>query len=363
MNAQMKHDRHMLELAIRGAPLPAHGSPHASAHADFDFVNTPVSIEVGQTYHRTATGGSGEYSYVSSDSKIATVDTNGTARGVSAGDAYIVASDSDRNSGSYKLTVATFLPPFQFNGTPHTMDVRTIYQRLPTGGTLPYTLVSSSKEVAEVDSNGWVNAKAVGTTTITAMDASSPPNHGQYVVHVRDDIVDPGEEVDYLASYVSRDPKGGTPPYRATAADPSILRKVANDGHFTSKDWTFVAWRPGRTIVTITDAHGRSGSYPVVIRTFSNIGGPNGMYFSKVGDRQVMTLDPAKAPYNFNTSNNDRVRLYYTLGTSGNTITVTMKAIPPVNTYGPMYLYVIGTPDTGGNWGMIPLFYEGWMAP
>ena len=122
-----------------------------------------------------------EFTWLSSDEMVATVDATGLATGVGAGEAMITAT-ADSVSGMATLTVAEPPPP---EPVVSTVTVSPASMMMMVGGMFQFTAVamtadgmviddvdfawlSDDTEVAKVDETGLVTAVAAGTAMITA---------------------------------------------------------------------------------------------------------------------------------------------------------------------------------------------------
>lgn len=139
-------------------------------------------IAINGTFSSTPTLKAGEQTlsgktitWSSDNDKVATVDANGTVKGIGAGTAKITATFAGdevykTSTASYEIKVKG-APELSFPQTSYTIEMGDAFSTpklngLPEGVTPAYT--SSNKEVAIVDAvTGEVNIVGVGTTTIT----------------------------------------------------------------------------------------------------------------------------------------------------------------------------------------------------
>lgn len=77
------------------------------------------------------------------------------------------------------------VPPFQFDGSPITMESGESQLRQAAGGRPPYVYTSTNPGVAAVDANGLIKAIDNGTATISVRDSSQPPNAATCQVEVK----------------------------------------------------------------------------------------------------------------------------------------------------------------------------------
>lgn len=158
---------------------------------------TPASqqanLGIGANLQFTATGTfadgstkdiSSEVTWVSSDTNIATIDSNGLASGVAAGNTDITAALSSVTSPAVTLTVMTPIPPLtSITVTPMSPDnttglgVGSTQRFIATGNysdgstrdiSSIVTWNSSKTTVASIDSDGLATGVAAGSTDITA---------------------------------------------------------------------------------------------------------------------------------------------------------------------------------------------------
>ena len=127
----------------------------------------------------TASGGSGSYTWSSSDENIATVDADGKVSAVSAGQATITVTDGSgkgtcmvrvkggTSSGQTTTTPSSSAP--KLSSTDFTTHVGDPDVQLKVSGTTSsVTWASKNTGIATVSGSGVVKAVSAGTTTITA---------------------------------------------------------------------------------------------------------------------------------------------------------------------------------------------------
>lgn len=128
----------------------------------------------------TASGGSGSYTWSSSDESIATVDADGKVSAVSAGQATITVTDGSgkgtcmvrvkggTSSGQTTTTTPSSSAP-KLSSTDFTTHVGDPDVQLKVSGTTSsVTWASKNTGIATVSGSGVVKAVSAGTTTITA---------------------------------------------------------------------------------------------------------------------------------------------------------------------------------------------------
>ena len=150
----------------------------AFASCSDDDDNTPaikfnpstVSVAVGGTKNVKVAGGDGIYTAKSSDDKTATVTATITVKGVKAGKATVLVTDSKKVTGSLRITVVdgVVVDKAKTSIAVGKEDVVNI-----SGGTTPYTAASKDDKIATAtvkDAKLTIKGVKVGSTTITITD-------------------------------------------------------------------------------------------------------------------------------------------------------------------------------------------------
>ena len=148
----------------------------AFASCSDDDDNTPaikfnpstVSVAVGGTKNVKVAGGDGIYTAKSSDDKTATVTVDKatiTVKGVKAGKATVLVTDSKKVTGSLRITVV--------DGVVVDKAKTSIAVGKEDVGTTPYTAASKDDKIATAtvkDAKLTIKGVKVGSTTITITD-------------------------------------------------------------------------------------------------------------------------------------------------------------------------------------------------
>ena len=145
-----------------------HEASHGNVAQRITIDPTSWTMEVGDKKTLTATvwpasTGSGDLSWTSSNSSVATVDGNGKVTAVGIGTANITASYGGTVSATCAITVAGV----SLNKANLVMRTGTTETLVATASEPIASWTSSNPSVATVSSTGLVSAVAVGTTTIT----------------------------------------------------------------------------------------------------------------------------------------------------------------------------------------------------
>ena len=159
---------------------------------NFEFSTAPVSLEItptsvalnkttltldtGKTSNLKATvypsnAANKKCTWSSSNTRVATVDSNGKVTAKQVGTATITVKTANGKTASCNVTVQAVPTSVSLNKTSLTLDVSKSYTLTktvsPSNAVTSYTWSSSNISVATVDSNGKVTAKKAGTATIT----------------------------------------------------------------------------------------------------------------------------------------------------------------------------------------------------
>lgn len=137
------------------------------------FNPSTVSVAVGGTQNVKVAGGDGTYTAKSSDDKTVTVTVDKatiTVKGVKAGKATVLVTDSKKVTGSLSITVVdgVVVDKAKTSIAVGKEDVINI-----SGGTIPYTAASKDEKIATTtvkDAKLTIKGVKVGSTTITVTD-------------------------------------------------------------------------------------------------------------------------------------------------------------------------------------------------
>lgn len=130
---------------------------------------TDKELTVGDTLTLVATGGSGEYTWSSGDSEVASVDESGKVTALAKGEATITVTDGT-DALECAVTVKAKAVPFTLGKTDVTIKVGEKFNVKASGENLTYKSADTSK--ATVDQDGTVTAVAKGQVIITVSNGS-----------------------------------------------------------------------------------------------------------------------------------------------------------------------------------------------
>ena len=142
---------------------------------------TTLTLDTGKTSNLKATvypsnAANKKCTWSSSNTSVATVDSNGKVTAKQVGTATITVKTANGKTASCNVTVQAVPTSVSLNKTSLTLDVSKSYTLAktvsPSNAVTSYTWSSSNTRVATVDGNGKVTAKQVGTATITVKTAN-----------------------------------------------------------------------------------------------------------------------------------------------------------------------------------------------
>ncbi|MEE0931354.1 MAG: Ig-like domain-containing protein, partial [Acutalibacteraceae bacterium] len=142
------------------------------------FVERSYYLREGETGNLTIklspTSAVTTYTWTSSDTEVATVDENGVITAIKEGKTTITVKTDNNKTASLKITVYTMPTAVKLAQSFMSMAVGQDFTFTPISepeNTMAtYTWKSSNTEIAEIDEDGKVVAKALGTATITVTD-------------------------------------------------------------------------------------------------------------------------------------------------------------------------------------------------
>jgi len=198
-----------------------------------------VMLDVNADFTRHATGGTLPYKYTSNSAIVSVPDiNNGVIIAKAAGTAMITARDNAGASGSYPVIVSDSTTPFHISPSQVSITDTESYTRNATGGTPPYTYISSNTAIVSVPNlhYGVIQAQAAGNATIIASDSAGAG--GSYPVVVSAVAVPVME--DFTLQPTGKMVVGA--PVTLTTMTVTLLE---NDGWFHEGLYVGYAWQSG----------------------------------------------------------------------------------------------------------------------
>ena len=258
-----------------------------------------TAIALNAITQLSVSGGTTPYTWTSSDSTVASITTsaNTTSTSISAnnpGSFRITVTDaSGTTSSTGNINVSA--PSLTLNANKSTLTTGENIQLTVSGGTSPYTWVSSNPAVASVDSGGLVRSLSTGLSSISVTDiigASRSVNlqiisapSGTLNVSPTDSVIDVGARTRLKAT-------GGGATISWTSSAPAVA-SIDTRGIVT-------AAAEGVTQITAIDENGISGTTSIEIRTINITAA---VLTIGAGDTLQLTAEGGLAPYQWKVSN------------------------------------------------------------
>ncbi len=272
-----------------------------------------TTIPLGISQQFSASGGTAPYTWESSNTGVATIDSGGLLTTVATGTCVVTATDANTlsgDSGTITITSTTVSPATGLASIGDTI------QFSASGGTAPYTWESSNTGVATIDNGGLLTAVNYGTCVVTATDAN-----GVYGVSGTVTItftISPG---------VTSIAQGATQQFTASGGAAPYAWESSNTGVATiDSNGLLTAVAVGTFTVTATDANGVEGVSGTITVTKTTVS-PNSTLVLNVGDTFQFTASDGTAPYSWQTSDTNVATIssggFLTAIAGGNGCTVT----------------------------------------
>ncbi len=262
--------------------------PSTTAVTGVTLNQNTVNLEVDGTYQLVATvapanATNQNVTWTTSNSSIATVSNNGLITAKAVGSAIVTVTTADGGYTATCLVTVTAktvrVTGINLDRSSLTMEVDSYYQLaatvLPQGATNQnVTWTTSNSSIATVGNNGLVNAKAVGTTTITARTADGNYTATCLVTVTAKTVPVVGVTLNKNShSMVVNDtyqliatvlPQGATNQNVTWASSAANIATVSSSGLITAK-------APGTVNITVTTADGNYTATCYVTVTANNV--------------------------------------------------------------------------------------------
>ncbi len=203
-----------------------------------------ATIAAGNTQQYTATGGTAPYSWMVSDSNIASINAAGLLTALIPGHVIVSAADANNISASANATITTVV----VSPDSASLRITDTLQFSATGGSPAYIWSSSDTTIASINAaTGLLSALALGTVQVTAMDANGFSDTSGNIT-VSNIAISPNTAILAVTNTQQFTATGGTEPYTWSSANLAIAT-ISTTGLLT-------AVSAGTTQITVTDAAG-----------------------------------------------------------------------------------------------------------
>ena len=264
-----------------------YGGTEAEACAlrnDFNFVQlqvvptsvalnkTTLTLDIGKTSNLRATvypsnASNKKCTWSSSNTRVATVDSNGKVTAKQVGTATITVKTANGKTASCNVTVQAVPTSVSLNKTSLTLDVSKSYTLTktvsPSNAVTSYTWSSSNTSVATVDGNGKVTAKKAGTATITVKTANGKTASCNVTVQAVPTSVSLNKTsltLDVSKSYTltkTVSPSNAVTSYTWSSSNTSVAT-VDGNGKVTAK-------KAGTATITVKTSNGKTATCKVTV--------------------------------------------------------------------------------------------------
>ncbi len=203
-----------------------------------------ATIAAGNTQQYTATGGTAPYSWMVSDSNIASINAAGLLTALIPGQVIVSATDANNISATANATITTVV----VSPDSASLRITDTLQFSATGGSPAYIWSSSDTTIASIDAaTGLLSALTLGTVQVTAMDANGFSDTSGNIT-VSNIAISPNTAILAVTNTQQFTATGGTEPYTWNSANLAIAT-ISTTGLLT-------AVSAGTTQITVTDAAG-----------------------------------------------------------------------------------------------------------
>lgn len=284
------------------------------------FTTAPPAVTVGvaKTANYTVGGGTGPYTFTSSNVAVATVSGSGKAfsvTGVIEGDANVVVRDAVGASITIAVSVSNGPKTPLFTTAPPniTIGVASPVTYAIGGGKAPFTVTSSNTTVATVSlgTNAFtVTGVSAGTGSIVVRDVEGSLVTVNFTVATGPQVplftTAPPSVVTTAGALSSFVASGGSGPYSASSSNTSVATVT---GSFSS-GFTITGVGPGNATVVVRDAVGGTVSIGVTIAS-AGTGTPIALFTSAPASLNIAvgsgaltyTISGGTAPYTVSSGN------------------------------------------------------------
>ncbi|MDH5730343.1 MAG: Ig-like domain-containing protein, partial [Gammaproteobacteria bacterium] len=228
--------------------------PFSVVMLPFELTPASASLFTGQSTQLNASGGRPPYTWLSSDSLVASVN-EGNVAALNPGIVDITAIENNGNGMSLISTISVNDAVLTINPSSRTLLFGETTQLEVFGGRPPYTWSSDNQEVVLVDQSGLVKPVFVGTTNVNVSDSTNPSTTVASTITVTTAplIINNGNARIWMGNgnSVQLLAEGGIGPYTWQSLTPNIVSVNANG--------LVTAIGPGQGLVAVSDEVVRRG--------------------------------------------------------------------------------------------------------
>ena len=261
---------------------------------------TLTQIGLNETIQLSVSGGTAPYSWLSSNNGVATIIPGTTSTQI--------ASINPNSSGTFRITVSDALgsitrtnnitvsvTPLGIGASQTSINIAETQQLTVSGGTSPYTWISSSPAIISVDQGGLIEGLAEGASTISVSDNNGART--SVIIQVINTaagslVLTPGVNIYGLNSKAAIKAIGGGTKITWSSSDPSVAT-VDSKGIAVAKS-------AGIAEIRASDETGKVGATTFEVRIISITGS---IFTIGAGDSLQLSADGGVGPYTWSTSN------------------------------------------------------------
>ena len=216
--------------------------------------NNNLLLGIGDSYNIVATGGTGNYSWISTDNNIVSVDSIGRVTGLNPGTTTITLSDDAGSS----INIYVEIRSVSINTTTTNIVLGDSMTLSATGGSAPYTWSSSNNAILSVDNNGLITANGIGSAAISVSDNNGFNNVLLFTVNTNNLTISNTSAILAVSGTLQLTANGGDGNYTWSSSNSSVA-SVSLTG-LVSADSV------GISLITVQDGLGNTQNTAIEIR-------------------------------------------------------------------------------------------------
>ncbi|NOX42817.1 MAG: hypothetical protein GXP19_03660, partial [Gammaproteobacteria bacterium] len=265
-----------------------------------------ATVNTGATQLFSATGGTAPYTWTSSNTAVASINTTtGLITAIAPGTTIINATDANNITGSSNTitVVALPAPTITVTAPATTINVGNTLQLSASGGAAPYTWSVDNPAVASIGTtNGLLSGLSAGTVVVTATDAdnftgvSISISIADPTVPALPPQIQPQTSLLPVTGTVQLNVLNGTAPFTWSTSNPATT--------ITPIDATTIqlsTTAAGTTTVTVTDANNINATTGVIEFRAISVNSP--IVSVDIGATLQITATGGRAPYTWMVNN------------------------------------------------------------